>query len=71
MPELVKQILSLPKADRLKIAMQILLSIHEEENSEPDWHLEELEKFQQELTKGNITYFSEKEFWAEARKRVS
>ena len=71
MPELVKQILSLPKADRLKIAMQILLSIHEEENSEPDWHLEELEKFQQELAKGNITYFSEKEFWAEARKRVS
>ena len=49
MPELVKQILSLSKAERLKIAMQILLSIHEEENHESDWHLAELNKFQEEL----------------------
>ena len=71
MPELVKQLLALPRAERLKIAMQILLSIHEEESSESDWHLEELEKFQEDLAKGKIKYLSEKEFWAEARKHVS
>lgn len=71
MPELVEQILSLPKAERLKIAMQILLSIQEEEGNNPDWHLEELEKFQKDLSSGKIKYYSEKDFWAEARKRVS
>ena len=71
MAELVEQILSLPKATRLKIAMQILMSIHDEESDAPDWHKAELEKFQQELAKGKVKYYSEAEFWAEARKRVS
>ena len=71
MAELVEQILSLPKAIRLKIAMQILMSIHEEENHSQDWHLDELDKFQKELVKGKVKYFSEEEFWAEARKRIS
>ncbi len=71
MAELVEQILSLPKAMRLKIAMQILMSIHDEEGDDPDLHIAELEKFQSELAKGNVSYYSESEFWAEARKRVS
>ncbi|MEM6801910.1 MAG: addiction module protein [Bacteroidota bacterium] len=71
MAELVEKILSLPKAQRLKIAMQILLSIQDEVEESLDWHLEELDKFQEELKKGNIKYLSEKDFWAEARKRVS
>ncbi|MEZ4847269.1 MAG: addiction module protein [Bacteroidia bacterium] len=71
MAELVEQILSLPKAVRLKIAMQILLSIQEEESNSPDWHLDELDKFQKELSDGKVKYYSEEEFWAEARKRVS
>lgn len=71
MPELVEQILSLPKSVRLKIAMQILLSIQEEESHSPDWHLEKLNKFQKELSKGKVKYYSEEDFWDEARKRVS
>ncbi len=71
MAELVEQILSLSKSERLKIAMQILLSIQEEESTDPDWHIAELENFQQALKKGNVEYYSEAEFWAEARKRVS
>ncbi|MEZ4775485.1 MAG: hypothetical protein R3D00_20035 [Bacteroidia bacterium] len=71
MPELVDQILALSKSARLKIAMQILLSIQEEEKREEDDHTAELEKFQQKLTGGNVRYYSEAEFWAEVRKRVS
>lgn len=71
MVELVEQILSLPKATRLKIAMQILMSIHDEEGDDSDSHTDELEKFQAELAKENVSYYSESEFWTEARKRVS
>ncbi|MDX2248310.1 MAG: hypothetical protein SF052_16120 [Bacteroidia bacterium] len=71
MPELVDQILALSKSARLKIAMQILLSIQEEEKREEDGHDAELEKFQQKLTGGKVRYYSEAEFWAEVRKRVS
>ncbi|MDX2248319.1 MAG: hypothetical protein SF052_16165 [Bacteroidia bacterium] len=71
MPELVDQILALSKSARLKIAMQILLSIQEEEKREEDGHDAELEKFQQKLAGGKVRYYSEAEFWAEVRKRVS
>ncbi|MEM8897239.1 MAG: addiction module protein [Bacteroidota bacterium] len=70
MAELVKQIMALPKADRLKIAMQILLSIQEEDEHIPAWHQEELETFQQLLSEEKVTYHSESNFWEEARKRV-
>lgn len=71
MAELVKQILSLPKAERLKIAMQILLSIQEEESAGDEWHLQKLDQFQAELKEGNVSYHSEEDFWKEAKKRVS
>ena len=71
MAELVQQILSLPKAMRIKIAMQILLSIQEEEDGKIDWHSEELAKFQKKLKAGEVTYFSEEAFWAEASRRAS
>ena len=71
MAEIIEKILSLSKAERLKIAMQILLSIQEEEHGNDDWHLAELTKFQQDLSDGKVTYHSEKEFWADVHKRVS
>lgn len=71
MPELVKQLLALPQEERLRIAMTILLSIQEENSGPPDWHDEKLAEFQSKLKEGNVTYYNESEFWAEARKRVS
>ena len=70
MAEILAQILSLPKADRLRIAMQILVSIHDEEESLSDEHKEQLEAFQHTLSEGKVKYMSENDFWAEARKRA-
>ena len=72
MPELIVQIMSLPRTERLKIAMQILLSIHDEEDSAiPSEHEAELKRFQDRLEEGKVDYSSEKDFWKEVRKRVS
>ena len=70
MAELVKQIMALPKADRLKLALRILLSIQEEDEQLPAWHQKELDTFQQVLSEGKATYHNEKDFWNEARQRI-
>ncbi len=70
MDELVKQIMALTKAERLKLALQILLSIKEEDEQLLDWHQEDLETFQQLLSEERVTYRSEKDFWNEARRKI-
>lgn len=71
MPELVEQLLALPQEERLRIAMTILLSIQEENSGLQDSHDEKLAEFQSKLKEGNVTYYNETDFWAEARRRVS
>ena len=70
MSEPIERILNLPKAERLKIAMQILLSIQAEE-AEAELHLAELEAFQEKLTEGKVAYHAEEEMWKAVRKRIS
>jgi hypothetical protein len=65
MGDLINQILSLSKKERLKIAMQILLSIQDEEENALEWHIRELDKFQDSLKDGEVQYLSEKDFWTD------
>jgi len=68
--QLIDQILSLSKAERLKIAMQILMSI-QNAAAISGKHIKELSQFQKELKAGNVTCYSEEAFCSEARKRIS
>lgn len=70
MSELLEQILALPKAARLSLATQILVSLQAEEAGEDAGHLEALAAFQARLEAGEVTYFSEEDFWVQARKRT-
>ena len=70
MSDAVQHILSLPKAERLRIAMEILRSIQQEESPDAE-HSAELQAFQARLEAGEVAYYSEDELWAELRKRTT
>ena len=70
MSETLDHIYSLPKAERLRIAMQILLSVQAEE-AEAALHLAELEAFQEKLGRGEVGYHSEEAMWKAVKKRLS
>lgn len=67
MDDLLTQILALPISQRLELVIEIIKSIQEEDSA----HEKELEAIQEQLKQGKIRYYSESQFWAEARKRIS
>ena len=63
MSDAVQHILRLPKAERLRIAMEMLQSMEAEDASFPDWQLQRAREAQQQADTEPESIFTEVAFW--------
>jgi len=70
MSDAVQHILRLPKAERLRIAMEILRSIEVEDARFPDWQLQRAQEAQQQADAEPESTLTEAAFWRQIDKKI-
>lgn len=70
MSDAVQHILRLPKAERLRIALEILRSIEAEDASFPDWQLQRAQEAQQQADTEPASTLTEAVFWRQVDEKI-
>ena len=70
MSDAVQHILSLPKAERLRIAMEILRSIEAKDAGFPDWQLQRAQEAQQQADTEPASTLTEAAFWRQVDEKI-